>query len=64
MEFEPQIRLYVKQLIDQWGTLFDRALKGESDPQGEGWVGRDGRLWLDCLPCRSSLDDISSRLIV
>ncbi|PPQ70397.1 hypothetical protein CVT24_013135 [Panaeolus cyanescens] len=51
VEFEPQIRLYVSQLIQQWDRLYDRALKGESGPEGEGgWRGQGGRLWLDCLP--------------
>lgn len=51
IEFEPHIRLYVKQLLDQWDRLFERSLKGESGEEGEGWEGHDGRLWLDCLPC-------------
>ncbi|KAJ7598951.1 cytochrome P450 monooxygenase [Mycena floridula] len=51
VEFEPQIRLYVEQLISQWSRLFDLAVKGESGSDGEGgWSGHDGRLWLDCLP--------------
>ncbi|KAF7325708.1 Cytochrome P450 monooxygenase [Mycena kentingensis (nom. inval.)] len=51
VEFEPHIRLYVDSLLSQWDRLYDKALKGESGPEGEGgWVGRDGRLWLDCLP--------------
>lgn len=50
--FEPHIRLYVKQLLDQWDRLYDGAVKGQSGTDGEsGWVGRDGRLWLDLLPC-------------
>jgi benzoate 4-monooxygenase len=29
-------------------------VKGLSGTEGEGgWHGRDGRLWLDCLPCVS-----------
>lgn len=50
VEFEPQIRLYVTQLIDQWNRLYDLAQKGMSGTEGEGWSGRDGLLWLDCLP--------------
>ena len=52
VEFEPQIRLYVGQLIQQWDRLYDLAAKGMFGNDGEGgWEGRDGRLWLDCLPC-------------
>ncbi|KAF9445726.1 cytochrome P450 monooxygenase [Macrolepiota fuliginosa MF-IS2] len=50
LEFEPQIRLYVGQFLQQWDRLYDMAVKGMSGDDGEGWVGRDGRLWLDCLP--------------
>ncbi|KAK7462809.1 hypothetical protein VKT23_007389 [Stygiomarasmius scandens] len=51
IEFEPQIRLYVSQLLDQWSRLYDLALQGKSGDEGEGgWEGHDGRLWLDCLP--------------
>ncbi|KAH9932186.1 cytochrome P450 [Fomitopsis serialis] len=32
-----------QQLIRQWDRLYDLA-------EGEGWQGRDGRLWLDSLP--------------
>jgi len=33
--------------------LFDNALKDQSGPEGEGgWFGKEGRLWLDCLPCK------------
>jgi benzoate 4-monooxygenase len=52
-EFEPNVRLYVGQLIEQWDRFYDRAVKGESGQEGEGgWYGRNGRLWLDCLPCK------------
>ena len=54
VEFEPQIRLYVKMFIHQWDRLYDLALKGESGSDGEGWKGEGGRLWLDCLPCELS----------
>ncbi|KDR80199.1 hypothetical protein GALMADRAFT_242488 [Galerina marginata CBS 339.88] len=49
VEFEPQIRVYVQMLINQWDRLYDMALKGSSGPEGEGWKGEGGRLWLDCL---------------
>ncbi|KAH7923089.1 cytochrome P450 [Leucogyrophana mollusca] len=51
LEFEPNVRLYVGQLLDQWDRLCDAAAKGLSGTEGEGgWVGRNGLLWLDCLP--------------
>ncbi|TFY76249.1 hypothetical protein EWM64_g7765 [Hericium alpestre] len=50
LDFEPHVREYVKMLIRQWDGLFDSAVKGGSGPEGEGWEGRDGKLWLDCLP--------------
>lgn len=54
VEFEPQLRLYVGQLIEQWDRLCDKAVKGQSGDDGEGgWRGEGGRLWLDCLPCES-----------
>lgn len=56
LEFEPHVREYVKSLIAQWDRLYDLAAKGLSGSEGEGgWVGREGRLWLDCLPCASPL---------
>lgn len=51
LEFEPYVREYVKTLIQQWDRLYDLAIKGMEGPEGEGgWKGRNGRLWLDCLP--------------
>jgi len=50
VEFEPQIRLYVNMFIQQWDRLCDLSMKGMSGPEGEGWYGEGGRLWLDCLP--------------
>ncbi|KAJ7211186.1 cytochrome P450 monooxygenase [Mycena pura] len=51
LEFEPNIRLYVGMLLSQWDRLYDKAVKGLSGDEGQGgWVGRNGRLWLDCLP--------------
>ena len=56
LEFEPQIRLHVRQLTAQWDRLCDMAAKGLSGDDGEGgWRGEKGRLWLDCLPCKSLL---------
>ncbi|KAH9939842.1 cytochrome P450 [Amylocystis lapponica] len=57
LEFEPYTRLHIRELIAQWDRLYDLAVKGQSGPEGEGgWVGRDGRLWLDCLPCLAAGD--------
>ncbi|KAF5379018.1 hypothetical protein D9615_006079 [Tricholomella constricta] len=50
VEFEPHIRLHVKDLMKQWDRLCLGALKDASGDDGDGWYGRDGRLWLDCLP--------------
>ena len=52
IEFEPHIRLHVGTLIKQWDRLCDLAAKGLSGSEGEGgWTGKNGQLWLDCLPC-------------
>ncbi|KAK7039649.1 cytochrome P450 monooxygenase [Favolaschia claudopus] len=51
IEFEPHIRLYVSMLLGQWDRLYAGAVKGGRGDDGDGgWVGRAGRLWLDCLP--------------
>ncbi|KAK0482260.1 cytochrome P450 monooxygenase [Armillaria novae-zelandiae] len=51
LEFEPHVRHFVGQLLKQWDRLYDKALKGgTSGQEGEGWIGREGRLWLDCFP--------------
>ncbi|KAH9478620.1 Cytochrome P450 monooxygenase 89 [Psilocybe cubensis] len=50
VEFEPQIREYVALLLKQWDRLYELSQKGLSGPEGEGWKGDGGRLWLDCLP--------------
>lgn len=52
LDFEPHVRLYVGQLVKQWERLCDLSQKeGSKGNEGEGgWVGRGGRLWLDCLP--------------
>ena len=51
LEFEPIARLYISQLLKQWDRLCDAAVNGGSGTEGLGWYGKDGRLWLDCLPC-------------
>ncbi|KAK0492671.1 cytochrome P450 monooxygenase [Armillaria luteobubalina] len=50
LEFEPHVNRYIGQLLGQWDRLYDDALKGMSGDEGEGWIGHDGQLWLDCLP--------------
>jgi len=51
LEFEPHVRLYVGQLMKHWDRLYEAGVKGLSGDDGEGgWTGRDGRVWLDCLP--------------
>ncbi|KAK0466879.1 cytochrome P450 monooxygenase [Desarmillaria tabescens] len=50
LEFEPHVRSYVSQLLGHWDKLYDKSLKGMSGKEGNGWTGRNGRLWLDCFP--------------
>ncbi|KAJ3753813.1 cytochrome P450 monooxygenase pc-bph [Lentinula raphanica] len=54
LEFEPYIRVYIKELSEQWSRLYKLALEGqqgnEGQGQGGGWYGRNGRLWMDALP--------------
>jgi benzoate 4-monooxygenase len=53
LEFEPHIRLHIKELVEQWDKLCDAGAKGLSSSEGEGgWSGKDGRVWFDCLPCK------------
>ena len=51
LDFEPSLRTYVGTLLRQWDIIYDKALKGMSGPEGEGWEGHDGRVWMDVLPC-------------
>jgi len=64
VEFEPQIRSYVATFIRQWDRLSADALKGMSGREGEGWTGRDGRLWLDCLPCMEDTSLICTMFLI
>ncbi|KAK0476255.1 cytochrome P450 monooxygenase [Armillaria luteobubalina] len=50
LELEPHVHHLVGQLLKQWDRLYDGALEGLSGHEGEGWIGREGRLWLDCFP--------------
>lgn len=45
--------MYVATFMRQWDRLYDMAVKGMSGDDGEGgWEGKDGRLYLDVLPCK------------
>lgn len=49
--FEPNVRTYIGQLMEQWDRLYELALQNKIGTEGEsGWIGSNGRLWLDCLP--------------
>lgn len=52
LEFEPHVRDLLEQLFKQWDRLStEGGVKGLTGTEGEGgWKGRDGRVWLDCLP--------------
>jgi len=51
LEFEPNLKRYVAQLMNQWDRLYDLARKDMSGNDGEGgWEGKNGRLYLDILP--------------
>ncbi|KAI0302392.1 cytochrome P450 monooxygenase pc-bph [Multifurca ochricompacta] len=51
LEFEPYVKTYVQSFMEQWDRLCVAGAKGLQGNDGEGgWRGRDGRVWLDCLP--------------
>ncbi|KAI0002159.1 cytochrome P450 monooxygenase [Russula compacta] len=51
LQFEPYVKSYVRSFIQQWDRLCAGGAKGLQGDDGEGgWRGRDGRVWLDCLP--------------
>ena len=52
LEFEPYIRLHIEELLRQWDKLAAGGKKGLSGKEGDGWFGKDGRVWYDCLPCK------------
>ncbi|KAH8826822.1 cytochrome P450 monooxygenase [Flagelloscypha sp. PMI_526] len=54
LEFEPQIQLYVAQLLSRWDAFID-AGQGAQGGDGEGWHNANGRVWLDLLPWVSYL---------
>ena len=52
LEFEPYVRPYIGELLRQWDKLTEGGKKGLSGEEGNGWFGRDGWVWYDCLPCK------------
>ena len=52
LEFEPHVHLHIGELLRQWDKLAEGGKKGLSGEEGEGWFGRDGWVWYDCLPCK------------
>ena len=52
LEFEPYVKGYVLSFLEQWDRLCATGVKSSRGDDGEGgWISRDGRIWLDCLPC-------------
>ena len=52
LEFEPYIRFHIGELLRQWDKLAEGGKKGVSGDEGDGWFGKDGWVWYDCLPCQ------------
>ena len=58
LEFEEHIREHVEVLIEKWDGFCQDAKKFNDEvfhgEQGEvGWIGREGIVCLDCMPCES-----------
>jgi benzoate 4-monooxygenase len=53
LEFEPHVKGYVLLFLQQWDRLCAAGAESGDDGDG-GWRSRDGRIWLDCLPCKFS----------
>ena len=60
LEYEPYIRLHTEGLLKQWDKLAEGGKKGLSGAEGEGWFGRDGRVWCDTLPCELAPSGLDS----
>ena len=60
LEYEPYIRLHAQGLVRQWDKLAEGGKKGLSGTEGEGWFGKDGRVWYDALPCESTPSELGS----
>ena len=54
LEYEPCFRLHAEGLLKQLDKLAEGGKKGLSGKEGEGWYGKDGRVWCDSLPCEST----------
>src|ERR1700761_8720499 len=53
LEFEPYVKNHVVSFLEQWDRLCATGVKSSrGDDREGGWISRDGRIWLDCLPCR------------
>jgi len=50
LEFEPYIQLHIGAFLKQWDKLVEGGKKGLSGDEGDGWFGKDGWVWFDCLP--------------
>ena len=52
LELEPYVKSYAILFLQQWDKLCAVGVKSSRGDDGEGgWISRDGRIWLDCLPC-------------
>ena len=53
LEFESYVKSHVVSFLEQWDRLCATGVKSSRGDDGEGgWISRDGRIWLDCLPCK------------
>ena len=53
LEFEPYVKSHVMSFLEQWDRLCAMGVESSRGDDGEGgWISRDGRIWLDCLPCK------------
>ncbi|EJD03518.1 cytochrome P450 monooxygenase pc-bph [Fomitiporia mediterranea MF3/22] len=50
IDFEPYIHLHLTELFEQWDKLYDGGKRGLSGVEGEGWNGRQGRVWFNIMP--------------
>ncbi|KAI0315173.1 cytochrome P450 [Amylostereum chailletii] len=49
LEFEPFLKENLTTLIRQWDRMCEKGAKGEAGEEGEGWTGRGGQVWLNCV---------------
>jgi hypothetical protein len=47
--------VHIGELLRQWDKLAEGGKKGTLGTEGDGWFGKDGWVWYDCLPCEWSL---------